>query len=227
MTKKVSIEIGHGGADCGAKHENINEKDINLVIGLELKRQLERHGVNVLINRTTDVGFRIRDFLEKAEEFKPDVGISIHTNTCNGRARGFEIFRSVNAFKITSNLLCANIEREVKALGRISRGIKDSPFMMSTLSCPTAFCELGFLDNPSDYAWFNTIAKQKTAATAYAKGILEYLSIEWIEECDLKTTKCNVCGAELQIYPGMSDYQKQIYFSGDGCPECMPKAIDG
>ena len=225
MTKKVSIEIGHGGADFGARHENINEKDINLVVGLELKRQLERHSVNVLINRTTDVGFRIRDFLEKAEEFKPDVGISIHTNTYNGRARGFEIFRNTNAFKLTSNLLCALIEKEVKALGRISRGIKDSPFMMSTLQCPTAFCELGFLDNPSDYLRFNTITKQKATAIAYAKGILEYLSIDWIEEIE-EMTKCKVCGAEFEIYPGISGYQRKMYFNGDGCPECMPKSIE-
>ena len=182
MSKKVSIEIGHGGADPGAARGDILEKDINLSVGLELKRQLERHSVNVLINRTTDVGFKVADFLARAKNFTPDAGISVHTNAFDGSAKGFEVFRNTNAFKTQSNLLCAGIEREVKALGQTSRGIKDSPFLMSSLACPTAYCELGFLDNSSDYSRFDTPEKQRAFGTAYAKGLLEFLSIPWQDE---------------------------------------------
>jgi N-acetylmuramoyl-L-alanine amidase len=182
MIKKVSIEIGHGGGDTGASRGNILEKDINLVVGLELKRQLERHGVSVLINRTADVGFKVADFRARAINFDPDAGISVHTNAFNGTARGFEAFRNINAFKATSNLLCATIEREVKRLGQTSRGIKDSPFLMSAMPCPTAYCELGFLDNPADYSQFDTSEKQKRFAVAYANGILDYLGVAWKNE---------------------------------------------
>ncbi|MDR0222606.1 MAG: N-acetylmuramoyl-L-alanine amidase [Oscillospiraceae bacterium] len=182
MTKKVSIEIGHGGTDPGAVSGKILEKDINLNTGLELKRQLERHGVKVLINRTADVNDKATEFVKKAREFNPDAGISVHANAFNGTAKGFEVFRNTNAFKIVSNLLCAHIESEVKALGRISRGVKDSPFLMSSLSCPTAYCELGFLDNPADYKDFDDSQKQKAFGTAYAKGILNYFGIAWLPE---------------------------------------------
>jgi N-acetylmuramoyl-L-alanine amidase len=180
--KKVSIEIGHGGGDPGAVRGNIREKDINLVVGSELRRQLERHGVEVLVSRTTDVGFRVADFLARARSFNPDAGISVHTNAFNGTARGFEVFRNTNAFRTTSSLLCAGIEREVKRLGQTSRGIKDSPFMMSSLNCPTAYCELGFLDNSDDYRQFDTADKQRRFACAYARGILEYFGITWRAE---------------------------------------------
>lgn len=182
VTKRVAIEVGHGGPDPGAVRGNILEKNINLVVGLELKRQLERHGVSVLINRTTDVGFRVAEFRAQVVSFAPDASVSVHTNAFNGTARGFEVYRNVNAYKITSNLLCGGIEREVKALGQTSRGIKDSPFLMSSLDCPTAYCELGFLDNPNDYAQFDTPEKQRRFAVAYAKGILDFLSVEWVDE---------------------------------------------
>jgi N-acetylmuramoyl-L-alanine amidase len=180
--KKISIEVGHGGGDPGAVKGNVFEKNINLEVGLELKRHLERHGVSVLINRTTDTGFKVADFLAKAKIFSPDAGISVHANAFNGTAKGFEVFRNTNSFKTTSTLLCANIESQVKKLGQTSRGIKDSPFLMSSLSCPTAYCELGFLDNPADYSQFDTAVKQKSFAAAYAKGILEYLGIAWVNE---------------------------------------------
>jgi N-acetylmuramoyl-L-alanine amidase len=195
--KRVSIEIGHGGNDPGAVRGSIREKDINLVVGLELRRQLERHGVKVLVNRTTDVGFRVADFREKVITFNPDVGVSVHTNAFNGTARGFEVFRNTNAFRTTSNLLCAGIEREVKKLGQTSRGIKDSPFLMSSLSCPTAYLELGFLDNPNDYKQFDTPAKQRSFAVAYAKGILDYFGISPINESSVGSGSSSSSGTQL------------------------------
>ena len=54
--------------------------------------------------------------------------------------------------------------------------------MMSSLPCPTAYLEGFFLDNPNDYTQFSTIEKQKSLGAAYAKGILEYLGIKWVNE---------------------------------------------
>jgi len=179
--KKVSIEVGHGGADAGAVNGSVREKDINLAVALELKKQLERHGIEVLISRTGDANDRAADFFPKAKAFAPDAGISVHANAFNGTAKGFEVYRSTGAFKTLSNLLCAYIEAEVKAIGQTSRGIKDSGFLMSTLPCPTAYCELGFLDNPDDYGKFDTPEKQRLFAKAYAKGILDYFGIDYID----------------------------------------------
>jgi N-acetylmuramoyl-L-alanine amidase len=177
--KKISIEVGHGGRDPGAVRGSILEKDINLVVALELDKQLKNHGVHTLMSRTADVDDPAREFYTRAIAFNPDIGIAIHTNAFNGTARGFEVFRNTNNFRDVSHSLCVMIEAEVRALGQSSRGVKDSPFIMSNLQCPTAFLELGFLDNPVDFAVFDTPEKQKKFATAYAKGILRFLGIKW------------------------------------------------
>jgi len=182
MTKRISVEVGHGGADPGAVNGDIREKDVNLTVALELKRELERYGTQVLISRESDVNDKAADFFAKAKAFNPDVGISVHANAFNGTAKGFEIYRSTNSFKTLSNLLCSYIESEVKTLGQSSRGIKDSGFLMSSLSCPTAYCELGFIDNPDDYGKFDTAEKQKAFGRAYARGILKYLGIIAVPE---------------------------------------------
>jgi len=182
---KISIEVGHGGRDVGAttRDGKIYEKNINLTVALELKRQLERHGQEVLMSRESDIDDLARDFFNKAKAWKPDIHISIHTNAFNGTARGFEVFAAQSsAFKPRSSALCRLIEAEVKALGQTSRGVKDSPFLLSTLPCISAYCELGFMDNPDDFVQFNTAARQRNFAVAYAKGIVKFLGISWKSE---------------------------------------------
>ena len=182
---KISIEVGHGGRDVGAttRDGKIYEKNINLTVALELKRQLERHGQEVLMSRESDIDDLARDFFSKAKAWKPDLHISIHTNAFNGTARGFEVFAAQSsAFKPRSTALCQLIEKEVKALGQTSRGIKDSPFLLSTLPCASAYCELGFMDNMDDFVQFNTAARQRAFAVAYAKGIINYLGLPWKKE---------------------------------------------
>jgi len=201
---KVSIEVGHGGTDAGAARyydglqilENasvdklVKEKDITLVVSMELKRQLERHGVETFISRTSDIDDPVKDIPEKGIEgfynkvvkYKPDIGISVHVNSTEDlitTVKGFEIFQNTNGYNLESYSLCANIETEVKNLELTSRGIKDGEFIMNGLNCPTAYCELGFINNPDNYAQFNTAEKQKNIGTAYAKGILNYLGIAW------------------------------------------------
>ena len=196
MSKKVCIEIGHRSPDTGAVSviggQTIRESDINLVVGLELMRQLQRHGVEVFINRTAWEGIALSDYFKKAAAMKPDAGISVHSNSAAGTsaagtAKGFEAFRQTNSFSSKSAELCKIIEAEVKELGQSSRGIKvhfkqSVNNYINSVPAPYAYCELGFIDNPADYAQFNTEAKQKAFGTAYAKGILIFLGIAWKDE---------------------------------------------
>ncbi|MCL1789325.1 MAG: N-acetylmuramoyl-L-alanine amidase, partial [Oscillospiraceae bacterium] len=71
----------------------------------------------------------------------------------------------------------------------VSRGIKDKyddeneeEFLMNDLACPTAYCEFGFIDHPHDWALLNTPEKQADFGEAAARGILNYLGVEWQEE---------------------------------------------
>lgn len=196
MNKKVCVEIGHRNPDTGAvsriSGEAVRECDINLTVGTELIRQLERHGVSVFANRTEWDGIALSEYFKKARALKPDAGISVHTNSAArtreaGVAKGFEVCRQTNALKAKSAELCRSIEAEVTALGQPSRGVKahykpNVNAYINSVPAPYAYCELGFLDNPADYSGFCTEEKQKAFGTAYAKGILQYLGVAWQEE---------------------------------------------
>ncbi len=51
----VLINPGHGGPLLGAHYKDVFEKNLNLDIGLRLRRLLEAAGINVVMTRTTDV----------------------------------------------------------------------------------------------------------------------------------------------------------------------------
>jgi N-acetylmuramoyl-L-alanine amidase len=177
---KTAIEVGHGGKDPGAAANGFRESDINLCVSIELKRQLERHGAEVLISRTADVDDKAADFLPKVKDFNPDLGISVHFNA--GGGKGFECFYQDN-FQAYSYKICELIEQEVKLLGQNSRGLKPSKFLMSNGSnCVWAYTEGGFIDNVKDLELFNTPEKQRKFGAAYAKGILKYFNKKWADD---------------------------------------------
>jgi len=175
----------------------IKESDICLVIGLELKRQLERHGAVILISRETDVDDEAEAFFtgQEMDDFDPDVGISIHVNS--GGGEGFESYHQTRGNIMTGSLeLCRTIAAEVGTIphelrnngeGRdlrtyiVANG-KRILDIINDFSGVYSYTELGFLDNPVDYARFNTEEKQKKFGTAYAKGILNSLGITWKSE---------------------------------------------
>ncbi|MCL2109314.1 MAG: N-acetylmuramoyl-L-alanine amidase [Oscillospiraceae bacterium] len=196
MTKKICIEIGHRSPDTGAVSmidgRTVRECDINLVVGLELIAQLERHGIEIFTNRRAWDGIPLPEYFKTAAKLKPSAGISVHSNSAvgtsaTGKAKGFEVFRQTNLFSARSAELCRSIEAEIVLGGQVSRGVKvhfkqSVNAYINSIPAPYAYCELGFIDNPADYANFNTEAKQKAFAVAYAKGILKYLKVEWIPE---------------------------------------------
>ena len=50
----VVLDPGHGGSDPGAAANGVQEKNLNLSIALACQSELARHGVSVLMSRTTD-----------------------------------------------------------------------------------------------------------------------------------------------------------------------------
>ena len=198
---KVSIEVGHGGNDPGTTYTHngvlIKESDICLVVGLELKRQLERHGAEILISRETDVDDGAEAFFtgQEMDDFNPNIGISIHVNS--GGGEGFESYHQTRENIMEDSLeLCRTIAEEVGTIphelrsngeGRDLRDYKveNGENILKNIngfSGVYSYTELGFLDNPIDYARFDTEEKQKKFGTAYAKGILNFLGITWKSE---------------------------------------------
>jgi N-acetylmuramoyl-L-alanine amidase len=58
----VLINPGHGGNKSGAVHGTVYEKNLNLDIGLRLRRLLQAAGINVVMTRDTDTHVPIPEF---------------------------------------------------------------------------------------------------------------------------------------------------------------------
>lgn len=186
MAKKVYIGIGHGGSDPGAVANGIKEKEANLVIGMACVEELKRHGVEVMVSRTTDVAETVAQKVSECNAYAPDLAADIHNNA--GGGDGAEVFHSINGG--TGKSLANNILKEIVAIGQNSRGLKTKVnaggadyfgFIRST-KCPAVIVECAFLDNKKDVQIIDTVAEQKAMGVAVAKGFLKQLGIAYKEK---------------------------------------------
>lgn len=188
--KKVFIGVGHGGSDSGATFAGLVEKDINLIMALACKAELERHGVTVKLSRSKDENDTVAQEVKECNAFKPDIAIDCHNNA--GAGDGFEIFYwpgSEDGLK-----LAQLIEKEVKSMGQNSRGVKSGKnlYFIKNTKCPSVLAEGFFLDNMTDRLLADTIDEQRAFGIAYAKGILKFFNIAYKEKNESKTYRVQV-----------------------------------
>ena len=181
---RVFIGVGHGGKDPGAVANGLQEKDINLVMALEMAKVLSQYGVEVGLSRTVDEADPLQEELAEAKAFAPDLAVEIHNNA--GGGDGFEVYVQTGAYAAGSRKLAQLIEAQVKQIGQNSRGIKTR--LMATGQdyfgwlrlnlCPAVLCEGAFLDSP-DHEVIDSEAGQQAFGQAYAKAVLDYLGIPY------------------------------------------------
>lgn len=187
---KVFIGVGHGGIDKGASSNGFIERDINLNMALELKRELDRHGVITRISRTTNTeNDDLSEEIRECNSFLPNrsdgIAIDVHNNA--GGGDGFEVFYSNGSregLKIAKLL-----EEEVKNIGQNSRGCKtklnsyggDYFGFNREVIVPAVIVEGFFVDNSTDRLIGDTLEEQKRFGQAYAKAILRYFGISYID----------------------------------------------
>lgn len=183
--QKVFLSAGHGGTQPGAVANGLKEKDINLQTLLACKDVLERHGVPVVCSRTTDENDDVYEEVKEANASGADLAVSFHANA--GGGDGFEAFYYSTSTK--GKQLAQLSEKYVKELGQNSRGIKtgDHLYFVRNTSMTSVLFESFFLDNLKDKEIGDTVAEQKAFGVAYAKAILEYLGIKYVEKETVKT----------------------------------------
>lgn len=176
---KVCLDYGHGGKDSGAVGNGFKEKDITLEIGSKTVKILERHNVEVVQTRTTDVFIELEDRADRANQAKADIFVSLHCNSfSDSQAQGVEVYAYPNSDK-GKDLSQAILDHIIKDnLYTQNRGLKTAKFAVLRLTkMPATLVELGFITNPEDIEILTN--KQDELALAVAKGILAYLGIEY------------------------------------------------
>ncbi|MGL2506218.1 N-acetylmuramoyl-L-alanine amidase family protein [Helicobacter pylori] len=95
--KKIVLDAGHGGKDCGAMSANlVCEKDIVLEVVKFLHKELKKRGYSVLLTRDKDIYIDLVARTELANKKGADLFISVHANSIPKRstsnAHGIETY---------------------------------------------------------------------------------------------------------------------------------------
>lgn len=183
MANKVYVGVGHGGKDPGAVSGKHKEAAYALDIANACTAELKRHGVEVMQSRTSNVTETSAAKIKECNKYKPALALDIHLNA--GGGDGFEVYHTINGGK--GKTLAQNIEKQVKAIGQNSRGVKTKKnssgkdyfgFVRQT-TCPAVLVECAFIDNKADVAFVDTLAERQKMGVAIAKGILATLGITY------------------------------------------------
>lgn len=191
---RIVLDAGHGGEDGGAVAVNgALEKDINLAIALELKRNLEINHFDVFMVRDGDVSVGdqglgtiaerkrsdTRTRLRMVEEAGDCILISIHQNHFSeSKYSGAQVFYSGNrpesaqlAEAIRSNIVDA-LQPENK---RENKQADNNIYLLHKCQMPAVLVECGFLSNPGEAELLCTQSYQKDMAAAIYNGLIDYL----------------------------------------------------
>lgn len=142
------------------------------------KAELERHGVVVKMSRVGDEDDPVAQEVKECNAFNPDIALDCHNNA--GGGDGFEIFYWSGS--ADGKRLAQLIEKEVKAIGQNSRGIKSGSILrfIKSTNCTAVLIEGFFVDSPTDRSIADTLEEQRAFGEAYARGILKYFGISYV-----------------------------------------------
>lgn len=139
---RVTIDPGHGGTDPGNPGRffpaGMTEKHVTLAVGLLVRDELERRGVEVTMTRTTDTLINLGHRAPRFCRDECDLFVSIHVNALDRRpgydqARGFETFflaeaRTADAARVAAmenEALRYEVEEEAETLQGLGFILKD------------------------------------------------------------------------------------------------------
>lgn len=212
---KVYLGIGHGGSDPGAVANGVKEKDANLVIGKAAAAELERHGVEVMLSRTTDITEGTNAKVRECNAFDPDLAADLHNNA--GGGDGAEVYHSIVGG--VGKELANNILKEIVAIGQNSRGAKSRKgnngdyygFIRGT-HCPAVIVEAAFLDNKKDVQIIDTKAEQQAMGVAIAKGFLRQLKVAYKAPATTKpsTSVSNLYRVQVGAFSKKANAEKKM-----------------
>lgn len=199
----ICLDPGHGGKDIGnhvGRFFSHNEKTYTLALALELRRQLQQAGFNVILTRDKDFYQDLSARPDIANRHHADLFVSLHFNSfpSDSSVQGPETYCitpvgaassndsegvgaghgpcPANRFEDKSLLLAYQMQRSlVRSLGVIDRGVRRARFeVLRTAEMPAILIEGGYMSAPMEAGRIFDAAWRKQMATAVVKGIVNY-----------------------------------------------------
>lgn len=178
--KIVCLDAGHGGSDTGAVSTDRKrfEKDDNLRFTLEVKNQLERMGVKVVLTREDDTFIELKDRCRIANRKRCDLFIALHRNS-SAKGSGVEAWISKNEKNGEKKTAGEIVEAICKVTGQTNRGVRqgyrdkgaNNYYINANTNMPSILLEVGFITDENDNRVFDE--KFDECANAVAKVICD------------------------------------------------------
>lgn len=183
--KIITIDPGHGGKDDGAENDpiGVKEKNLTILIGYKLARDLSEQGAAVYMTRASDHFVPLSDRVAIATANHSQIFVSVHINSTNNTTtRGSIVF--YHGSDQTSHNLAIDLEREVAQASSIpeigawsdTRIYGSGFYVLRNATMPAVLCELGFINNRQDLNQLINPAVQSKIALQLVKGIELYLN---------------------------------------------------
>ncbi len=170
-TKKVVIDVSHGGKDGGVSLGGLNEKKIALNIAKKIKALNKNENIEIILTRDSDQFISLNKRAKKINKLKPDFVISLHLNSDKDKNKnGMEIFVSdKNKQKEKSEKLAANLFNSFK--DRTVKIKKADLYLLKNIEYPITLIEMGYLSNKKDREFLTSENGQLELASLVLKAI--------------------------------------------------------
>jgi N-acetylmuramoyl-L-alanine amidase len=173
----VVIDAGHGGLDLGGiPGQAVAEKMMTLDVALRLREVLEASGYRVVMTRDSDVFVPLPTRVAIANSYRNAVFVCIHFNAAQrGGANGIETY-----FYSRDSLPLASAIHYYVSRGAPSsnRGVRRRGYyVLRKTSIPAVLVECGFLTNPTEAQYAQTVSYRQQLAEEIARGIRNRSSV--------------------------------------------------
>lgn len=174
---KILVDAGHGGFDCGAAGNGMQEAERNLSLAYKLKAELEKTGATVLMTRTADSALQSPARVESYRKMKPDLLISVHHDSSTASSvNGFgSYYTTPFSMPLAKSVYNHTINTGIYNGGNRNKLAWHYFYMTRMTFCPAVLTENGFMGGSLDGAGIRDENTNLGKAKAIAEGVTEYL----------------------------------------------------
>lgn len=176
---KIAVDAGHGGKEFGAVGGyGDNEKDINLAIAKNVKKELEIRGAKVIMTRERDIDVSLLDRVKTARKKNVAMLLSIHANAVPdgedpNKNRGTSVYYYHNQAKPLAECILRSMTEQLQTQNdKVRQG--SLALVRPTLSL-SVLIEAAYIINPDDYLLLLNKNFQTNCSKAIADGVEKYI----------------------------------------------------
>jgi N-acetylmuramoyl-L-alanine amidase len=185
----IGIDAGHGGSAPGAiSPTGIEEKNVNLSIVKELKKQLEAKGAKVVLSRPRDMDITMAERKKVFNDANIDLMVSIHNNAGGSAITPMgtsTYYKNIANRDLANCLLVRMLELGVPNYGLVGNF---NFSLCQPTEYPSALVECLFMSSLPDEEKLADSAYHKTIAAKVVLGLEDYLAKVNYAEYGIDTT---------------------------------------